>query len=152
MGLVCTNIEWILEYQPKRVFDWFEDEVIKERRMEDLDPDWVICGESAKTDENCAYGCCVIDKSKHNSVRFVEEENLGIHIQNPLFKTIDELEGSVYEIVKGRKKVVLDTPIGIAVYSYAKLCLINFWEFLNKYLVYDMYQDRHRLSLCCTST
>ena len=45
-------------------------------------------------------------------------------------------------MVKGKKKVVLDTPIqiGIAVYSYAKLSLLTFWEFINKYLVNDLYQ------------
>ena len=48
----------------------------------------------------------------------------------------------MHEVVKTKKKVVLDTPIqiGIAVYSYAKLSLLNFWEFLDKYLVNDMYQ------------
>ena len=38
--------------------------------------------------------------------------------------------------------VFLDNPlqIAIAVYSYAKLLLISFWEFLNKYLDNDLYQ------------
>ena len=83
-----------------------------------------------------------MDKLKHTNVRFVEEENLGIHVQNPLFKMYEELNGSIFEVEKKKKKVVLDNPIqiGIAVYSYAKLNLISFWEFLNKYLVNDMYQ------------
>ena len=45
MGLVCTNIEWVLEYYPKKVFEWFQDKVVHDRRMADLDPDWTICGE-----------------------------------------------------------------------------------------------------------
>ena len=142
MGLKCTNIEWILEYNPKSTFEWFQDEVVHERRMADLDPTCAICGEAAKTSGNCAYGRCVIDKSKHKSVRFVDEQNIGIHVQNPRLQSIEELEENVHEVVKTKKKVVLDTPIqiGIAVYSYAKLNLINFWEFLNKYLVNDMFQ------------
>ena len=45
-------------------------------------------------------------------------------------------------IVKTKKKVIIDTPIQVssAVYSYAKLSLINFWEFINKYLINDCYQ------------
>ena len=37
---------------------------------------------------------------------------------------------------------MIDTPItkAIAVYLYAKLCLINFWEFLKKYLIDEYYQ------------
>ena len=142
MGLVCTNIEWILEYNPKRVFEWFQDQVVDDRRMADLDPAYKIRGETQKTKGNCAYGKCGIDKTKHNHVCFCQEKNLDTHIQNPLFKSIEELEGSIHEIVKAKKKVVLDTPIQVAtaVYSYAKLALINFWEFINKYLINDYYQ------------
>ena len=54
---------------------------------------------------------------------------------------MDELNGQIYEVVKGKRKVILDTPIHVAigVYSYAKLSLINFWEFLNKYLDNSLY-------------
>ena len=141
MGLVCTNIEWIIEYYPKNVFEWFQDKVVDDRRMADLDPAYGIIGETSKTSGNCAYGKCCIDKSKHNSVSFVKEENLNIHIQSPTFKSIEELEGSIHEVVKGKKKVVIDTPIIVAnaVYSYAKLNLICFWEFINKFLINDYY-------------
>ncbi len=142
MGLECTGIEWIIEYHGKKVFEWFRDEVIDDRRMADLDPSFQIRGETSKTKGNCAYGGSLTDKTKYHSVRFVEENNLNIHIQNPLLKTLEELNGGIYEVIKTKKKVVLDTPIqmGIAVYSYAKLSLIEFWEFLNKYLINDMYK------------
>ena len=41
-----------------------------------------------------------------------------------------------------KSKVILDLPvqIGIAVFNYAKLRLIEFWEFINHYLVNDLYQ------------
>ena len=57
-------------------------------------------------------------------------------------KTLDELAGGMYEVEKSKKKIVLNTPIqiGIAVYSYAKLRLIEFWEFINHYLVNNLYQ------------
>ena len=70
MGLVCTNIEWVLECYPKKVFEWFEDKVVDDRRMADLDPAWAIRGETSKTAGNCAYGKCCIDKTKHNKVCF----------------------------------------------------------------------------------
>ena len=141
MGLVCTNIEFVLEYYPKRVFEWFQDKVVDDRRMADLDPAYGIIGETSKTSGNCAYGKCCIDKTKHNSVSFVDEKNLDIHIQSPTFKSIEKLEGSIYEVVKAKKKVVIDTPVIVAnaVYGYAKLNLICFWEFINKYLINDYY-------------
>ena len=42
MGLVCEDIEWIMGYTPKSVFKWFQDEVVHDRRMADLDPNWKI--------------------------------------------------------------------------------------------------------------
>ena len=142
MGLVCTNIEWILEYYPNKVFEWFQNKVVDDRRMADLDPAYEIIGETSKTSGNCAYGKCCIDKTKHNSVSFVKEENLAIHIRSPTFKSIEKLDGSIHEVVKGKKKVVIDTPVIVAnaVYSYAKLNLICFWEFINKYLQNDCYE------------
>ena len=142
MGLVCTNIDWVLEYYPKKVFEWFQNKVADDRRMADLDPAYEIIGETSKTSGNCAYGKCCIDKTKHNNVAFPKAENIDIHTQSPFFKTIEKLEGDIYEVVKGKKKVVIDTPItiAIAVYSYAKLSLINFWEFLRYYLIDGYYE------------
>ena len=83
-----------------------------------------------------------MDKCKHCLTTFTSETNLPKHINNPLFKTMEELNGSIFEVEKKKRKVVYDLPIqiGIAVYSYAKLSLISFWEFINKYLVNDLYQ------------
>ena len=55
---------------------------------------------------------------------------------------MQELNGDIYEVEKQKRKILLDLPmkIGIAVYSYAKLRLIEFWEFINTYLLNDHYQ------------
>ena len=142
MGLVITDIEFIMEYNPKTCFEWFQDEVVRNRRMADLDPDYKIRGETSKTKGNCFYGGTIMDKTKHTSVRFSSEQNIGNHIKNPLFKCMTELNGDIYEVEKEKKKVILDTPIqiGLSVFSYAKLNLICFWEFINKFLINDLYQ------------
>ena len=56
MGLICTNIDWFLEYQPKNVFKWFVDSVANTRRKADLDPTFKIRGETAKTKGNSVVG------------------------------------------------------------------------------------------------
>ena len=55
---------------------------------------------------------------------------------------METLDDDIYEIEKTKKTVKIDTAIqiGISVYSYAKLKLICFWEFLNKHLDNDKYQ------------
>ena len=142
LGLVCTDIEWVLEYTPKRVFEKFVNNVTDTRRMADMDSSYKIRGETAKTKGNAAVGITMIDKSKHTSVKYCEQDNVSGHIRSPLFKSLEVLNGGIYEIEKTKKKIVHDVPlqIGIAVYSYAKLNLQTFWDFLNTYLVNDYYQ------------
>ena len=155
MGLVCDDIDWIMEYKPKSVFKWFQDEVVHDRRMADLDPNWKIRGETSKTKGNCAYGGTIMDKTKHTRVLFTTEDRVPNHVNDPRFKALEELNSGIYEVQKSKKTVVLDKAIqiGIAVYSYAKLSLIDFWEFINRYLVNDLYDlynaVRHRQSLYC---
>ena len=81
------------------------------------------------------YGRTLMDKSKHMPISFAKKKNLANHVNNPSLKNYDTLIEGVYEVEKGGKKAVLDLPsqIGVAVYSYAKLRLIKFWEFM-KYL------------------
>ena len=46
MGLVVTNIEFVIEYNGKCVFEWFMDEVVNDRRMADLNPEYTVRGET----------------------------------------------------------------------------------------------------------
>ena len=82
-----------------------------------------------------------MDKSKHTSVKYCEQDNVIGHIRSPLFKSLEVLNDGIFEIEKTKKKIVHDVPlqIGIAVNSYAKLNLKTFWDFLNTYLVNDYY-------------
>ncbi len=142
MELEVEDIEWVLEYNPRKCFEWFQDEVIRDRRLGDIDPNHKVIAETSKTRGNSFYGTTLLNKSRHTSLKFVPEEKLQCHIRNPLFKCMEELNGNIYEIEKSKKKVIMDLPIqiGISIYNHAKLILINFWEFLNKYLDYNMYE------------
>ena len=80
----------------------------------------------------------------------VGEERISNHIKSPQFKTMVELNDNFYEVEKSRKTVKHNAPItiGISVYSYAKLILIEFWEFINKFLV----QDKYEICYCDTDS
>ena len=83
-----------------------------------------------------------MDKSKHTKISFPLEKNLPKHINSPFLKNFDELNEGIFEVEKDAKKIVHDLPIqiGVAVFSYAKLRMLEFWEFLNTFLVNDLYQ------------
>ena len=143
MGLIVTRIELVIGYNGKQVFDWFVKEVSNDRRRADLGGvEFKMKGESSKLKGNCSYGYTVMDKSKHTKVSFSKEKNLSKHVNSPLLIKFDELNEQIFEVEKQQKKIVHDLPaqIGLAVYSYAKLRMLEFWEFINKFLVNDLYQ------------
>ena len=49
---------------------------------------------------------------------------------------------NIFEVTKQKSKIVHDLPIqlGLAVYRYAKLRMLEFWNFINTYLENDLYQ------------
>ena len=116
--------------------------MIDDRRMADLNPEYTVLGETSKTKGNSGYGRTLMNKFTHTKIPFTEEENVPEHIASPFFKTLHELNGDIYEIETQKRKVLLDLPmqIGITAYSYAKLRLIEFWQFINTHLMNDHYQ------------
>ncbi len=143
LGLVVTNIERVIEYQGKEVFRWFVDEVSDDRRRADLGgSDFEMRGAASKLKGNCAYGRTLMNKYKQTKICFTEEKNVPKHVNDSFLKDLHELEGGVYEVEKQPRKIVHDLPIqiGLGVYSYAKLRMIEFWEFINTHLDKDKYQ------------
>ena len=136
MGLICSGIKFLLEYNPQPVFQWFTDKVADDRRQADLDPAKQIIGETSKLKGNACYGYCCIDKSKHNTVCFCKEEDIARHVNDPNFMSLEELNGGLFEVVKKKSRIVQDTPLQVAigVYSYAKMKLLEFWLFLDEHL------------------
>ena len=136
MGLICTDIKFLLEYNPQPVFQWFTDKVANDRRYADLDPAKQIIGETSKLAGNSCYGYCCIDKSKHNTVRFCKEQDIARYVNDPNFVSLEELDGGLFEVVKKKSRIVQDTPLQVAigVYSYAKMKLLEFWLFLDEHL------------------
>ena len=54
MGLVVTNIETVMIYQGKEVFEWFQNEVCRDRRRANLGGfEQQLRGEGSKLKRNC---------------------------------------------------------------------------------------------------
>ena len=143
LGLVVTRLELLISYNGKAVFDWFTQEVCNDRRRADLGgSDLKMKGEASKLKGNCGYGRTLMNKFRHIQLSFAKEKNLSKHVNNPLLKTYTPLNEDIFEVEKQKKPVVHNLPlqIGVAVYSYAKLRMLGFWEFINTFLVNDLCQ------------
>ena len=92
MGLIITNVETVIAYNGKPVFDWFMYEMCRDRRRADLgDEEFQVKGDASKLKGNCGYGRTLLDKSKHTRISFTKQKYLPNHINSPLFKHYDEL-------------------------------------------------------------
>ena len=49
LGLVVTDYEFLIEYNAKPVFKWFQDKVCDDRRRAEKEPIFVVRGETSKT-------------------------------------------------------------------------------------------------------
>ena len=142
-GLVVTRLHYFISYNGKQCFDWFTKQVTTDRRAADLGgADLVMKGELSKLMGNSSYGYTLMNKATHTHTTFTKQKNLQKHLNNPFFKNSSELKEEIFEVEKEKKKVLHDLPmqIGLAVYSYAKLRMLEFWKFINFYLENDLYQ------------
>ena len=142
-GLVVTRLHYFISYNGKECFNWFVEEVTNDRRAADLGgADLIMKGEMMKLMGNSSYGYTLMNKATHTQTSFIRKKFIQRHIRNPFLKNSDELNEDIFEVEKEKKKIVHDLPIqiGLAVYSYAKLRMLEFWKFLNTYLNNDLYQ------------
>ena len=139
-GLKVTNIYQVVEFKPKRCFNDFEKEVTAARRAGDRDPTTNIIADTMKLIGNSAYGSLIMDKEKHQSVRYVKSKKEACDAVNqPTFRKITELDDELYEIESAKKKILLNLPIYLGYYilQYAKLRMLEFY-----YDFFDEYVDR----------
>ena len=129
-GMVVTDIHQVVEFTPKNCFKPFQQEVTNCRRIGDKDPAKSIIADTMKLIGNSAYGSLIMDKEKHQSVKYVNNErDACIAVNQPIFRKITELDDELYEIESVKKKVTLDLPIylGYFILQYAKLRMLQFY-------------------------
>ena len=79
---------------------------------------------------------------KHTRTTFAKKKNVDKHVDNPYFKERIKLNHDIFEVTKQKSKILHNLPIqlGLIVYSYGKLRMLEFWKFINTYLDNDLYQ------------
>jgi len=107
------------------------------RRSGDVDEDMAIIAETMKLIGNALYGRTVMDKEKHTTTSFCGLDKISKRINDPHFKDLEELSDNRFEVMAGKHKIIMDTPIqiGCTVYQLAKLRMLQFYyDCLDKYV------------------
>lgn len=138
-GLVITKFYKAITYTPDKCFTKIVQDVSDARRSGDKNPDMAIIAETSKLIGNALYGRCVMDKEKHTTTSYCDRNKISKKINDPHFKDFEELNDDRFEVIAGKHKITMDTPIqiGCAVYQLAKLRMLEFY-----YDCIDKYVDR----------
>ena len=137
-GLEVTKIYQVVEFKPSRCFGDFEKEVTKCRRMGDKDSSKTIIADTMKLIGNSAYGSLIMDKEKHQQIKYVKTKKEACGAVNlPTFRKITELDNDLFEVELAKKRIVLNLPIylGYFILQYAKLRMLQFYyDFLDVFV------------------
>jgi hypothetical protein len=136
-GLEITKFYQAITYTPKQCFKGIADNIANARRAGDVDEDMAIIAETMKLIGNALYGRTVMDKEKHTTTSFCGLDKISKRINDPHFKDLEELSDNRFEVMAGKHKIIMDTPIqiGCAVYQLAKLRMLQFYyDCLDKYV------------------
>ena len=128
-GMVVSDVYQVVEFTPKSCFKTFEEEVTLARRLGDDDPGKMIIADTMKLIGNSAYGSLIMDKEKHQTVKYVtSKRDACLAVNQPVFRKITELD-ELYEIESVKKRVSLNLPIylGYFILQYAKLRMLEFY-------------------------
>ena len=96
-GLVVTRIYQIIEFSPASCFKPFADRVSNDRRAGDRDPNLKPIADTSKLIGNSFYGYTIMDRTKHQHVQFLGEDDAIKAVNNPRFLSLDEFEDT-YEV------------------------------------------------------
>ena len=122
---------------------WLEpsaDFVSTSCRTANADPNQKILGETAKLVGNAGFGCFIMDVTRHQEVRYEQDESkVARAINSFFFHDLEELSDEVFELKMLEKKIKCDLPIqiGFFVFTYAKLRMLEFY-----YHCIHAFQDR----------
>ena len=86
---------------------------------------------------NSSYGKTITDQEHHREVQFCLETKAPRLINKPFFRQTHQIEENTFEVQSCKKKIKLNLPmqVGLVVYQYAKLRMLQFYfDFMDKYL------------------
>ena len=111
LGLVCTKIHHFVEYTPRKCFNSFAQSAVDARRQGDENPNSSVVAEAMKLLANSSYAYQIKDRSQHTVMKYIVDEKAHAAINSKLFKKLDHLNNSLYEIELAKAQIEHKEPI-----------------------------------------
>ena len=129
LGFVCTKIHRFVEYTPNKCFNSFVQSAVDARRQSDENPNSSVVAETMKLLVNSSYGYQIMDRSRHTVTKYLSDGKTHAAINSKLFKKLDHLNNSLYEVELAKAEVEHKEPIIVRFFilQYAKLRMLELY-------------------------
>ena len=144
LGLVWTKIHRFVEYTPKKCFNRFVQSAVDAKRQDDENPNSSVVAETLKLLANSSYGYKIIDRSQHTETKYLSETKTHAANNNILFKKLDHVNNSLYEVELAKAKIEHKEPIivGFFILQYAKLRLSElYYHFFTRFCDINKFEE-----------
>ena len=159
LTLVRTKIHRSVEYTPKKSFNSFVQSALDARKQSNENPNGSVVAETMKLLANSSYGYQVMDRNRHTVPKFFTDEKTNAAINSKLFKKLDHVNNSLFEVEVAKAHIEHKKPIivGFFILQYAKLRLLElYYNFFTRFLdilrsdknVWRV-RNGHRFALSC---
>ena len=129
LGLVVTKINRFVEYTPKKCLKNFVQAAVDAIRKSDENTNSSVVAETMTLLANSSYGYEIMDRSRHTVTKYLTDEKTPAAIINKLFKKLDHLNNSLYEVELAKAQIEHKEPImvGLFILQYAKLRMLELY-------------------------
>ena len=144
LGLVCTKIHRFVEYTPKECFNSFVQSAVDARRQGDENPNSSVVAETMKLLANSSYGYQIMDRSRHTVMKYLSDEKTHAAINSKLFKKLDHVNTSLYEVELAKAQIQYREPIivGFLIIQYAKLRMLElYYNFFTRFCNVNKFEE-----------
>ena len=127
LGLVVTKIHRFVECTPRKCFNSFVQAAVDAGIKDDENPNSCVVVETMKLLANSSYGYQIKDRSQHTVAKYLSDEKTHAAINIKLFKKLDPLNNSWYEVELAKAEIEHKEPIivGFLILQNAKLRILE---------------------------
>ena len=93
---------------------------------------------------NSSYGYQIMDRSRHTVTKYVSDEKTQAAINSKLFKRLDHMNNSLYEVELAKAEIEHKEPIivGFFILQYAKPRMLElYYNFFTKFEVVNKFEE-----------
>ena len=144
LGLVVTKVHRFVKYTPKKRFNSFVQAAVDARSKSDENPNSSVVAGTTKLLYNSSYVYQIMDRSRHTTTKYLTDEKTHAAIKSKLFKKLDHVYNSLYEVELVKAQIEHKEPIivGLFILQYAKMRMLElYYNFFTRFCDVNKLED-----------